>query len=78
MQLIPNAAQVLRRAWSVRLMLLAGLLIVLEPVFDVLLSVSGDWAPSLRIALSVATGLISLGAVAARIVAQRGISDADQ
>jgi len=75
MKLIPNAAQVLRRAWSVRLMVLAALLIVLEPVFDVLLALSGEWAPSLRIGLSVATGLVSLGAIGARLIAQKGISD---
>lgn len=75
MQLIPNAGTVLRRAWSVRLMVLAALLIVLEPVFDVLLAMSGDWAPSLRIGLSVATGLVSLGALGARFVAQKGMSD---
>lgn len=71
MHLVSNWRRVLRRAWSTRFILLAGLLSGVEiilPYFETAVP-TGTFA-----ALSaLATG----GAFVARIVAQKGVSDAD-
>lgn len=75
MKLTSDWREVLRYAWSVRLMALAALLIILEPVASTLLDISAGWSPVLRIILSVVDGLVLAGAIAARVVAQKGLSD---
>lgn len=68
--LISNAGEVLRRAWSVRLMILAAVLSGL----DVALQFFGDWLPWPRWAGAAAIGLVSCAALFARFVAQKGLS----
>lgn len=71
MHLAPNWRAVLRRAWSIRLILIAGLLSGLE----VALPLVGDALP---VAPGVFAGLSLLttaGAFVARLVAQKGVSD---
>lgn len=57
---------------------LACVLIVLEPVLDALIALSGEWAPSLRIALSTVQGLVSLGAIGARFLVQKELHEHEQ
>ena len=72
--LVHNWRAVLRRAWSVRLMALALLFIVLEPVSNVLAAtwVSGNLY--IQLALSTASGLFAAAAIVARIFVQQKIS----
>lgn len=70
MRLLPNWGAVLRRAWSIRLIILAGLLSGVE----VALPLIGDALP---VAPGVFAGLSLLttaGAFVARLVAQKGVS----
>ncbi|MBY4632839.1 hypothetical protein [Rhizobium croatiense] len=72
--LVHNWRAVLRRAWSVRLMALALLFIVLEPVTNF---VAAAWVPRnhyIQLAMSVASGLFAAAAIVARIVFQQQIS----
>lgn len=67
-RLLPDWRQILRRAWSIRLMLLAGLLSGAE----VVLPLFGDSLPR---ALFAALSLLAvMGAFVARLVAQQGLS----
>lgn len=67
MKIVPDWREILRRAWSVRLMLLAGLLSGVE----VMLPFYADALPrGLFASLTVAA---VAGALIARVVAQRGI-----
>lgn len=75
MKLASDWRKVLRYAWSVRLMALAFLLIIFEPVASMLLDLSAGWSPVLRIILSIVDGLVLAGAILARVVAQKGLSD---
>lgn len=74
MRLVSNWRVVLRHAWSVRLLAIAFLFSVLEvawPYFEGLIPVP----PRL---FALLAGLISGGAFVARLVAQKGLSDADR
>lgn len=67
MKLLPNWQAIMRRAWSVRLMALAVLLTGCEVVMQF-------WSDSLpRGPFAVLSFLVILGALAARIVAQRNL-----
>lgn len=71
MKLLPNWRSVLSRAWSVRLMLLAGLLSggeVAMPYLEALV----DLPPGVFAALS---GVVTACALLARIVAQKGVTN---
>jgi hypothetical protein len=72
MQLVSNWGRVLRRAWSVRFILAAGVLSGAEIALPYL----EPSIPSRMFAVlsAIATG----GALIARLVAQKGVSDADQ
>jgi len=70
MRLLPNWREVLRKAWSIRLILLAGLLSGLEVVLPFLGELpipSGAFA-----ALSM---VVTMAAFVARIVAQKDLPD---
>ena len=67
LRLHPDWRRILARAWSVRLILLAGVLTVAEGV----LSAFSDGSPLLTWAAATATG----AAFVARIVAQENLSD---
>ncbi|MBY5331613.1 hypothetical protein [Rhizobium leguminosarum] len=72
--LVPNWRAVLKRAWSVRLMALALLLIVLEPVYTF---AAATWVSSnsyTQLAMSAITGLLAAAAIIARIFVQQKIS----
>lgn len=73
--LIPNAAQVARRAWSVRLSVLAS---VCAAVQQALPSVQDQLPPTavllINAGCALGTVLCGLGAAGARLVAQRGIT----
>ncbi|ANL33256.1 hypothetical protein [Rhizobium phaseoli] len=72
--LVHNWRAVLRRAWSVRLMALALIFIVLEPVTNV---VATTWVSRnlyIQLTMSVASGLLTAAAIVARIVFQQQIS----
>lgn len=70
MKLVPHWARVLRRAWSIRLVLLAGALSAAEvalPFFE----------PSIPHGLfAAASGLAAGGGFIARLVAQKGLGNA--
>lgn len=73
MRLVPNWRAVLRRAWSVHLLLLAAVLSGLEAALPLL-------APYLPIPdrlFAVLTGLTVGAALFARFIAQKGVSHAD-
>ncbi|MBY5371325.1 hypothetical protein HFO93_28480 [Rhizobium leguminosarum] len=72
--LVHNWRAVLKRAWSVRLMALALLCIVLEPVTNV---VAASWVSGnlfIQLAMSTASGLFAAAAIIARIFVQQKIS----
>ena len=69
MKLIPNWRGVLRRAWSVRLMLLGGALAVLEAALPLMKEFGAP--QGLFAALS---GLAAALACAARLLSQRNLS----
>ena len=72
--LVHNWREVLKRAWSIRLMALALIFIVLEPVINF---VAGTWIPRnvyIQLAMSIMTGLLTAAAIVARLVFQQQIS----
>lgn len=69
MTLLPNWKRVVRRAWSVRLMVLAGLLTGCEAI----LPLYQEAIP--RGAFAVLSMLAIVGGFVARIVAQKGVDD---
>ncbi|AHF82971.1 membrane protein [Rhizobium leguminosarum bv. trifolii WSM1689] len=72
--LVHNWREVLKRAWSVRLMALALLFIIIEPVYSF---AAATWMPRniyIQLAMSVATGLLAVAAIIARIFVQQKIS----
>ncbi|MDK4726455.1 hypothetical protein [Rhizobium phaseoli] len=72
--LVHNWRAVLRRAWSVRLMALALIFIILEPVSNF---IAATWIPHnlyIQLAMSAITGLLTAAAIVARIVFQQQIS----
>lgn len=73
MKLVPNASRVLRRAWSIRLMLLAGLLSGLEvalPLLDGYVNVP----PRL---FAVLSGITVAAAFVTRLLAQNNLPEND-
>ncbi|RFB95234.1 hypothetical protein B5K11_09810 [Rhizobium leguminosarum bv. trifolii] len=72
--LVHNWREVLKRAWSVRLMMLALFFIVLEPVYTF---AAATWVAKniyIQLAMSMATGLLTVAAIVARIFVQQKIS----
>ncbi|WP_027664963.1 hypothetical protein [Rhizobium leguminosarum] len=72
--LVHNWREVLKRAWSVRLMTLALLFIIVEPIYTF---VAATWVSRniyIQLAMSVATGLLAVAAIIARIFVQQKIS----
>ena len=72
MMLIPNWRDVLRRAWSIRLILLAAFFSGLEVALGIW--GGGSIPPGTFAALS---GLVSAVAFVSRLIAQKGITNAD-
>ena len=71
MKLVSNWRHVLRKAWSVRLMLLAGLLSGLEAA----LSLAGNILPIEPGAFALLSGLTVAAAFVTRILAQKELHD---
>ncbi len=72
--LVHNWRAVIKHAWSIRLMALALLCIVLEPVINF---VAATWVSHnlyIQLAMSVITGLVAVAAIVARIFVQQTIS----
>ncbi|TAX08806.1 hypothetical protein [Rhizobium leguminosarum] len=72
--LVHNWRAVLRRAWSVRLMALALLFIIVEPVYTF---AAATWVSRniyIQLAMSAITGLLAVAAIIARIFFQQKIS----
>lgn len=71
MKLAANYKDILKRAWSIRLIVLAGVLSGAE----VLLSVFTDNPPIPRGAFAAISGVVTMGAFVARIVAQKDVDE---
>lgn len=74
MKLIAEWREVLKRAWSVRLMALALFFIILEPVYTLF---AANWVAErfyIRLAMSALTGLLTAAAIVARIFVQQRLS----
>ncbi|GLR58274.1 hypothetical protein [Rhizobium indigoferae] len=72
--LVHNWRAVLKRAWSVRLMALALLFIIIEPVYTF---ITATWLSRniyIQLAMSAMTGLLAVAAIIARIFVQQKIS----
>ncbi|OBY08337.1 hypothetical protein BAE36_04300 [Rhizobium leguminosarum bv. trifolii] len=72
--LVHNWREVLKRAWSVRLMALSLLLIILEPIYNF---VAATWVAKniyIQLGMSAVTGLLAAAAIVARIFFQQKIS----
>ncbi|MGO8096816.1 DUF7940 domain-containing protein [Rhizobium leguminosarum] len=72
--LVHNWREVLKRAWSVRLMALALLFIIIEPVYTF---VAATWVSRniyIQLAMSAITGLLAVAAIIARIFVQQKVS----
>jgi len=68
-QLLPDWRDILRHAWSIRLLLVAGILSGCE----VALSAFGsDWMPVPRWVSALVVMLVTMGALVARLLAQKG------
>jgi len=74
MKLLPEWRRVIRKAWSMRLMLLAGALTGTEAVINV---IGADWLPAPKWARMLVILAVIGGAFVARLVAQKGITDAE-
>lgn len=70
MKLVPHWRAILTRAWSVRLMLAASVLSGLEIFLQLIVGLTGP-----TIALAIISGLVTTGAVFARIVAQKDLPE---
>lgn len=68
MKLIPDWHKVLRKAWSIRLMLIAGALTTAEAIMPSLDGFLPDRA------LTIVSGLVIGAAFVARLIAQDGVS----
>lgn len=71
MRLVDNWRAVLTRAWSVRLMLLAGLLTGLEAALPFL----GELVPLAPGVLAAITAIVVMAALVARLLAQSNIGE---
>lgn len=72
--LLPNWRAVLKHAWSVRLMALAFIFIMLEPIYTF---VAATWVARniyIQLGMSVVTGLLTIAAIIARIYVQQKVS----
>ncbi|WP_027664961.1 hypothetical protein [Rhizobium leguminosarum] len=72
--LVHNWREVPKRAWSVRLMALALLFIIVEPVYTF---VAATWVSGnlyIQLAMSVITGFLAAAAIIVRIFVQQKIS----
>ncbi|WP_018445499.1 hypothetical protein [Rhizobium gallicum] len=72
--LVQNWREVLKRAWSVRLMALSLLLIILEPIYNF---VAATWVVKniyIQLGMQMVTGLLAAAAIVARIFFQQKIS----
>ncbi|NEJ04311.1 hypothetical protein GR238_02670 [Rhizobium leguminosarum] len=72
--LVHNWREVLKRAWSVRLMTLSLLLIILEPIYNF---VAATWVSHniyIQLGMQMVTGLLAAAAIVARIFFQQKIS----
>lgn len=68
-KLVPNAGRVLRRAWSIRLILAAGILSGCEialPIIDQVVTIP-------RGVFAALSGLVTCGALISRLVAQENL-----
>ena len=75
MNLVPNWRRVLKRAWSIRLMILAALLSGVEVILGFPdIEQRLDLQPGLFAGLSA---LVTAGALIARLLAQNGVTDED-
>lgn len=71
MKLASNWRDILRRAWSIRLIVLAGVLSGAE----VLLGIFADNPPIPRGTFAAISGFVTMGAFVARIVAQKDVGE---
>lgn len=75
MQLVANWRRVIKRAWSIRLMILAGILSGLEVIFSLPdIAERLDWPQGL---FAAASGLTTMAAFIARLIAQGNVNEAD-
>jgi hypothetical protein len=74
MRLASDWKRVLRHAWSVRLILIAGLLSGIEAALPLV----GDFIPIPPAVLASATLIVVAAAFVSRLIAQERISDADK
>lgn len=72
--LVHNWREVLKRAWSVRLMALALLFIIVEPVYSFVAATWVSRSIYIQLAMSAITGLLAVAAIIARIFVQQKIS----
>ena len=74
-QLLPDWRTVLRRAWSLRLILLAGLLTGCEAVLS---AMGTEWLPVPRWASALIVMVVIGAAFVTRLLAQKGADDGAQ
>ena len=74
-RLLPDWRDILRRAWSIRLMLLAGLLSGCEAVLS---AAGADWLPVPRWASALIVLVVIAAAFVTRLLAQQGADDGAQ
>ena len=75
MNLVSNWRRVLKRAWSIRLMILAGILSGIEVILSLPdIAERLDWPQGL---FAAASGLTTMAAFIARLIAQGNVNEAD-
>ncbi|TBY84546.1 hypothetical protein E0H40_29785 [Rhizobium leguminosarum bv. viciae] len=72
--LVHNWREVLKRAWSVRLMVLALLFIIIEPIYTFFAATWVSRNIYIQLGMSAVTGLLAVAAIIARIFVQQKIS----
>lgn len=72
--LVPEWKRVLKRAWSVRLMALSLVVIIAEPIYNFVASTWVAHNVYIQLAMSAVTGLLTAGAIGARVLFQQKLS----
>ncbi|MGA1831662.1 hypothetical protein [Rhizobium wenxiniae] len=67
--------KIICKAWSVRLWLIATLIMILAPLIDLAVQLSDGWSLAVQIFLRVLSGFLGIAGIWARTVKQKEFED---
>lgn len=73
MTLLPDWKDIIKKAWSVRLLILAGVLSGIEVALQILEPTAAEAMP--KGVFAALSGLVTAGALLARVIAQNGVEN---